>query len=65
MIIIDEEEIIYTTIRMSVSSELQDKSVSSILNGMFNQDKESITFICDKSDIEYLIQKLEKIKQML
>ena len=50
---------------MSVSSELQDKSVSSILNGMFNQDKESITFICDKSDIEYLIQKLEKIKQML
>ena len=62
---IDEEEIIYTTIRMSVSSELQDKSVSSILNGMFNQDKESITFICDKSDIEYLIQKLEKIKQML
>ncbi|MCM1144865.1 MAG: hypothetical protein NC318_09010 [Blautia sp.] len=62
---IDEEEILYASIRMSVNSTLEAKDIPKVLSNMFSHEKENITFICDKSDIEYLIQKLERIKQML
>lgn len=62
---IDEEEILYATMKMSVNTTLEDKNVPKAVRGVFDSGKEDITFICDKSDIEYLIQKLERIKQML
>lgn len=62
---IDEEEILYATIRMSVNSTLEGKDVPEVIGNMFNQHEENITFICDKSDIEYLIHKLQRIKQRL
>lgn len=62
---IDEEEIVYATMRMTVNSTLEGKDVLRAVGDVFNQNEENITFICDKSDIEYLIQKLERIKQML
>ncbi len=61
---VDEEEILYAAIRLSVNSTLEGKNMGAMGN-MFNQGKEDITFICDKSDLAYLIQKLERIKQML
>lgn len=62
---IDEEEILYATIKISVNDTLENKDILRSVSNMFDQGKENITFICDKSDIEYLIQKLERIKQML
>lgn len=62
---VDEKEILYATIRMSVNSTLEGKDMPRVMSDMFNQSQENITFICDKSDIEYMIQKLERIKQML
>lgn len=62
---IDEKGIIYATIKMSVNTTLEVKDMPKAARDVFNQGEESITFICDKSDIEYLIQKLERIKQML
>lgn len=61
----DEEEVLYATMRMTVDSTLESKDLPRAVSDMFNQNEENITFICDKSDIEYLIQKLERIKQML
>lgn len=60
---IDEEEIVYATIKMSVNSTLEVKEVPKVTRDIFDQD--NVTFICDRSDIEYLIRKLERIKQML
>ncbi|GEM_PF-5084607 len=62
---LDEEEITYATIKMSVNSILEGKDVLKAVGNILNQGKDNITFICDKSDIEYLIQNLERIKQML
>ena len=62
---IDEEEVVYATIKMSVDSSLEGKDMLKAVSNVFNQSKENITFICDRSDIEYLIHKLEIIKQML
>lgn len=61
----DEEEVSYATIRMSVDSTLEGKDIPRALRDVFVQNKENITFICDKSDVEYLIQKLERLKKML
>lgn len=60
---IDEEEVVYATIKMSVDSMLEVKEIPKVTRDIFHQ--ENVTFICDKSDIEYLIRKLERIKQML
>lgn len=60
---IDEEEIVYATIKMSVNSTLEVKEMPKVTRDIFDQD--NVTFICDRSDIEYLIRKLERIKQML
>lgn len=63
---IDEKDVLYATIRMSVDSALEGKDMPGSMRDVFGLDnKEDITFICDKSDVEYLIQKLERIKQML
>lgn len=62
---IDEEEILYATIKMSVNTTLEDRNVPKAVRGVFDSSKEDITFICDKSDVEFLIKKLERIKQML
>lgn len=62
---IDEEEILYATIRMSVDATLEGWDMPRAVRDMLDRSKENITFICDKSDIEYLIQKLQRIKQML
>lgn len=62
---VDEEEILYSTIKMSVNSALEAKNLSSVMGDVFDTGKSDITFICDKSDIEYLIKKLERIKQMM
>ncbi len=62
---IDEEDILYATIRMSVNTTLEDRNIPKSVRGMFESGREDITFICDKSDVEYLIKKLERIKQML
>lgn len=62
---IDEEEILYATIRMSVNSTLEGKDMPEVLSNVINQGEQNITFICDKSDIEYMIHKLQRIKQRL
>lgn len=62
---IDEEEILYATIKMSVNPTLEKMDIPKAVSNLFNQNKENVTFICDKSDIEYLIQELQKIKQRL
>lgn len=64
---IDEEEILYAAIKMSVSPTLEFKNmdIPKAASYMFSQGKEDITFLCDKADIEYLIHILERIKQMI
>lgn len=61
----DRKEFTYAAIRMEVSDLLVGVEVPTGISDLLVNNKNGIKFICDKQDIDYLIMKLEEIRNKL
>lgn len=59
----DELEQLYATIRFETAKVLRKNGIPGVLMG--DTEKEEISFVCDKQDLEYIIDVLEKIKEKM
>lgn len=59
----DNTDILYATIQIETAKMPKNENVSTIFAG--NSDKQTVSFVCDKQDLEYIIEHLERIKERM
>ena len=59
----DNTDALYATIQIETAGTLKSETMPDILMG--NSGKRAVSFVCDKQDLEYIIEVLEKIKERI
>ena len=59
----DNTYALYATIQIETAGTLKSETMPDILMG--NSGKRAVSFVCDKQDLEYIIEVLEKIKERI